>query len=236
MEPVTDTLFPPACAACRQLTGRHGALCAECWGAMHFITPPLCHACGLPFDYVLGEDALCGRCLEERPPYRQARALLRYDEHSKGQLIAFKYHDKTQLAPVFGRWLARLAEELPARPDCIIPVPLHYRRLVRRRYNQAALLAQALARETGFVFLPDGLERVRATVPQTGLTRRQRDDNMRGAFRVRARHAKTLVGASVLLVDDVMTTGATLNACTRSLRDAGTRDVCVVTIARTAVE
>jgi ComF family protein len=173
--------------------------------------------------------------MKEPPAYTEARAVFRYDDTSRTQVLALKYYDKTQLAPVFGNWLARTAKEYTSKAQLILPVPLHYWRFVSRRYNQAALLSHALARETGLPVITDALRRIRATPSQAGFTRKGREDNMRGAFLVPKHKHGLLKGLSVLLVDDVMTTGATLNACARALHDAGVRDVYVLTLARTVV-
>jgi ComF family protein len=230
-----DILFPARCAACREPVDAHGALCGQCWQHMHFIADPVCCKCGLPFGYNIGALALCGRCMEHKPVYTQARAVLRYDEASKGQVLAFKYHDKTQLAPVFGAWLARIADDYAAKAHAVVPVPLHYARLIGRRYNQAALLAHALGRRINLPVLPDALRRTRQTPAQSGLNRRQRIENMRAAFRVPLPRRALLKGKSVILVDDVMTTGATLDACSRALHDSGVHDVYVLTVARTVI-
>jgi len=173
--------------------------------------------------------------MQEMPAFTEARAVFRYDEKSKAQVLALKYYDKTQLAPVFGAWLARAGKAYIEKAQVILPVPLHYRRLLMRRYNQAALLAQALAAHCTIPVMPNILQRKRATPPQLGLTRRQREDNVRGAFYVPKEKRETLKSKAVLLVDDVMTTGATLNACARTLHDAGARDVYVLTLARTVI-
>jgi ComF family protein len=230
-----DTLFPARCAACRDPVGTHGALCAACWQKMHFITDPLCRKCGLPFEFRMGEEVLCGRCMAQMPSYTQARAVFKYDENSRAQILAFKYYDKTQLAPVFGQWLARMGKPYAEKAQLIIPVPLHYWRLLTRRYNQAALIAYALSDFANLPVLPDTLKRTRSTSAQSGLTRRQREDNMRGAFRVPREKRGMLKSKSVLLVDDVMTTGATLDACARALHDAGVVDVYALTLARTVI-
>jgi ComF family protein len=230
-----DVAFPARCGVCRGAVSEHNSLCAECWNKVHFITDPLCHRCGLPFEYELGESALCARCMAQPPVFTEARSVFRYDEHSRAPLLALKYHDQTQLAPVLAEWLARAGRPYLEKTQAILPVPLHYWRFVQRRYNQAALLAQALAKQSGIQMLPDTLVRTRATHTQSGLTRRQREANMRGAFRVPDARRKHVCGLSVLLVDDVMTTGATLDACARALHDAGVVDVYVLTLARTVL-
>lgn len=106
---IVNTLFPARCAACHELCGIHGSLCAACWQNIHFIAAPVCCKCGLPFEYNIGEEAVCGRCMAQKPVYTEARAIFKYDDNSKAQVLALKYHDKTELAPVFGGWLARIA-------------------------------------------------------------------------------------------------------------------------------
>ncbi|MDE3015554.1 MAG: ComF family protein [Pseudomonadota bacterium] len=227
-----NLIFPPQCLSCNAQVPAHGALCLACWSQIKFITDPYCAACGLPFDFALGVDALCGDCLRDRPPFSRARAVFRYDEASRQLVTKLKYADQTQLAAVYGGWLSKFGRELVGSSDVIVPVPLAYWRFVGRRYNQAALLARALSNHSKLPLLPDGLKRIRATRPQPGLTRRQRRDNVRGAFAVTPRSAAKLKGKSVLLVDDVMTTSATLSECTRALLKAETTSVNVLTLAR----
>jgi ComF family protein len=231
----TDTLFPPRCPACAESVTSQGALCADCWRDMHFITTPMCHRCGLPFEYGMGAEMLCGRCMETPPAFTRAVSVFRYDDKSRPQVLAFKFHDRTQLAPFFGAWLARAGAEFTTLADVIVPVPLHYRRLLSRRYNQAALLAHVLANLTGLPLLPHTLQRKKSTAAQSGLSHKGREDNVRGAFHVPKKLRRPVKGKAVLLVDDVMTTGATMNACARALRDAGAKDVYALTLARTVL-
>lgn len=230
-----DTLFPPRCPACSEPVAQQGALCGECWREMQFITDPRCHRCGLPFEYGMGQELLCGRCMESPPAFTRALSVFRYDDTSRKQVLAFKFHDRTQLAPVFGQWLARAGNEFAPLTDVILPVPLHYRRLLQRRYNQAALLSYALGKQVKLPVLPDVLLRKKPTSSQSGLSRKGREDNLRGAFTVPKAKRAQIKGKSVLLVDDVMTTGATLNACARVLHDAGVKDVYGLTLARTVL-
>jgi len=229
-----DFLFPPQCLNCNQPVAAHGTLCLACWQQVQFITDPYCQCCGNPFDFALGTEALCGECLRERPPYARARAVFRYDEHSRALVTRLKYADQTQLASVYGTWLARFGKDLVAASDVIVPVPLHYWRFVGRRYNQSALLANALHKNSGLPMLPDGLKRIRPTRPQPGLTRRQRQENVKGAFAVHRKRAGVLKNKSVLLIDDVMTTSATVSQCAQTLLKAGAMQVNVLTLARKA--
>jgi ComF family protein len=226
-----DLVLPPQCLACGALTGGEGALCASCWQGMSFISAPLCAACGYPFEVgAIGAAGLCGACLARRPVY--ARAVLRYDDASRGLVIGFKHADRTHGAPAFATWMARAGAELVADAGVIPPVPLHRRRLWARRYNQAALLALALGRQAGKPCVADLLLRIRATPSQGRLGRLARARNVRGAFAVHPRRVAPLEGQRVLLVDDVMTTGATVEAAARALLAAGAAAVDVVTLAR----
>lgn len=229
---VLDLVFPPQCLRCRAMTERAGALCAECWGAVTFIGRPYCERCGLPFDYDLGAGALCGACVRTPPAYAKARAVLVYDDTSRDLVLAFKHADRTDAAPTYGTWLARAGGELMEGTDLVLPVPLHWTRLFGRRFNQAALLAQVLGRECGLAVAPDLLRRRRRTPSQGRLSPAQRRRNMEGAFAVPARGRAGLRGKRLLLVDDVLTTGATANACARVLRRAGAESVSVLTLAR----
>ncbi len=227
-----DILFPPQCLGCEALVSSYGTLCQPCWQQVQFITPPFCHACGLPFEYSLGEQALCGECILRQPAFAQARAAIRYDNHSSALITRLKYADQTQLASVYGPWLARAGQEIIPRCDVIVPVPLHYWRFVTRRYNQSALLAYALKKQSGLSVIPDALIRTRHTPPQAGLSRRERLDNVKGAFRVNSRKRKHLRGKHILLIDDVMTTNATISYCSKALIDGGAQSVRVLTLAR----
>lgn len=229
---VLNLLLPPRCLVCGGGVERPGALCGACWRALSFLAPPLCAACGFPFDFELGAGTLCGACHREPPSYDRARAVLRYDEASRGLLLGFKHGDRTEGAPAFGAWLARAGGELIADCDVVLPVPLHRRRLFARRYNQSALLAQALGRATGLPVLPDSLRRIRNTASQGRLSASARRRNVAGAFRVAPGASERLGGRRVLLVDDVLTTGATVEACARTLKRAGAAGVDVLTLAR----
>ncbi len=230
-----DALLPPRCLSCGAAVDRQGGICAECWDGINFIAAPMCKTCGLPFDYDPGDGAdetECGACLRSPPVFDRARAVFRYDELSRHLVLAFKHGDRTEGAPSFGAWMARAGAELLVDADLIVPVPLHWRRLFTRRFNQSALLAQALGRIANRPALADALVRKRATRSQGGLSPAGRRRNVAGAFAVRALHADTVRDRRVILVDDVMTTGATLAACARTLKRAGAARVDVLVLAR----
>lgn len=225
-----DLVLPPRCASCGAATAEAGALCPACWRAIEFLTPPCCPRCAYPFEFEVSEQTLCAACHARPPVYDRARAVLRYDAGSRPMLLAFKHADRTDLAPLLGRWLARAGKELLAEADLVAPVPLHWTRLWTRRYNQAALLAQRAAGEAGRPFCPDVLIRRKRTAPQKS-GRAARTRNVAGAFSVPARRRPAIEGRRILLIDDVRTTGATLDACARALKAAGAAGVDVLTLA-----
>ncbi len=233
---VLDAVLPPRCLGCGVVVDAPGALCAGCWRELNFIAVPHCACCGLPFDYDAGDGALCGACSRAPPVFARARAALTYDDASRRLIIAFKHGDETHAARPFGRWVAAAAGPLLRDADLVAPVPLHRRRLFRRRYNQAALLAQAVAEAGGVAAVLDLLVRRRPTPSQGGRSRAGRLANVRGAFAVAPRHARRLDGRRVLLVDDVMTTGATADACAKALVRAGAAAVDVLTLARVVAQ
>jgi ComF family protein len=228
---VIDILLPPRCLSCGIAVTRTGTLCAECWRGITFLGRPCCACCGLPFEFDLGESALCGECAREKPRFDRARAALRYDDASRKLILAFKHGDRLHLAPAFGPWLKRAGEELIRDADLVIPVPLHWTRLFARRYNQAAVLAQALRAAGGPPVAPDALIRTRRTPPQGKGNREARRRNVAAAFAVKP--GRNLKGMRLLLIDDVLTTGATVAECARVLKRKGAARVDVLTLART---
>ena len=199
-----DALFPPHCLVCGDMVGEHGALCHACWGRIDFVGPPLCAACGLPFEYDSGPGTLCGACARRSPPFQRARAVMIYNSDSRRLILDFKHGDRTDAAPAYGRWLLRAGGELIDDADLVAPVPLHWTRLFARRYNQAALLGHAVGRAGGVEVIPDLLIRRRRTPPQGRLSPSARRRNLRGAFQVRPLSGPALNGRRVLLIDNVV--------------------------------
>ncbi len=212
-------------------SSRRTAASASTAGArLEFITDPVCAACGTPFDIDRGPGTRCGACLETPPRFAAARAGVAYAGSARKVLLGFKHGDRQHLAAVMAPQLLRAGRDWLADGAVLVPVPLHRWRLWRRGYNQAALLARAVARRSGATLAVDALVRVRPTVSSKGMGRRARAGNVRGAFRV-ARPA-VVRGQRIVLIDDVLTTGATAEACTRMLLRAGAREVRVLTWAR----
>jgi ComF family protein len=227
-----DLVLPPLCPSCREPVGEAAGLCACCWSKLSPIERPFCERLGIPFTYDPGPGILSMQAIADPPAFTRARAAVRYDEIARTLVIAFKYGDRLDLAPTMGRWMARAGRELLADADAILPVPLHWRRSWARRFNQSALLAKVVAGTDGPPVLFDVLRRVKATPQQVGLSKPERARNVQGAFRVRPQDKSAIARKRVLLVDDVLTSGATADACARALLRAGAREVNVLVFAR----
>lgn len=229
-----DALLPPHCLTCEAAVDRQGALCAACFTGLSFVTEPCCARCGVPFPYAgAGQGGgLCQPCAERPPAFAAARAALRYDAASQRLILPFKHADRTELAAPLARHMARAGAALLARADLLAPVPLHWRRLLARRYNQAALLSARLARMVGKPHFPDLLRRCRRTPPLGDRGAAERAAVLEGAFALSRHGATRIAGRRVLLVDDVMTSGATADACARLLLEAGAAAVEVLAAAR----
>jgi ComF family protein len=229
---VADLFLPPVCVACRARIESHGLLCGNCFAKIDFIVPPLCGRLGVPLPYDTGEPYLSAAAIAAPPVYDRARAVARYSETMRDLIQSFKYRDRQEGLSLFGRWLARAGADLLSDADLIVPVPLYRSRLWWRRFNQSALLAQGLSRATGVPADCFVLKRVRRTASQVGLSPEQRKRNVAGAFRVEPSRATAVKGKTIVVVDDVVTTGATVEACARVLKRAKAARVDVLTLAR----
>lgn len=229
---VLDAITPPLCPLTNERVAEPGRLSPRAWSQIQFIDAPFCARCGAPFAHDFGAGAVCARCAAEPPDFDSARAAVVYDEASHGLIVSFKHADRTELLPMFAGWLVRAGRGMIASGSLIVPAPLHRRRLFARRYNQAALLAQSVAKTCGASFEPMLLERTRPTPPQKSLSPDARRRNVAGAFAVRAGMIEKARGAHAVLVDDVLTTGATLSACARALKKAGAARVDALVLAR----
>jgi len=227
-----DGALPPLCVSCRTPLGNPGGLCPACWSRVSFIAPPYCERLGIPFAYDPGPGILSMEAIADPPAYGRARAAVRYDDVARDLVHRLKYGDRLDLAISIGRWMARAGQELLEDADALVPVPLHWRRLWARRFNQAAVLAKAATSNSGLPVLTGALRRVRATPQQVGLSRNARAANVQGAFAVTQDGRTAIYGKRLVLVDDVLTSGATVDACARTLLRAGARNVDVIVFAR----
>ncbi len=229
-------IYPPSCIACGAAVDRPQALCADCWSTIRFIERPFCERLGTPFALDIGGTLHSPAAIAEPPVFQRARAVAAYDGAARTLVHKLKYNDRTELAEALGRMMVRAGSELLADTDLVVPVPLHRWRLWRRRFNQAAALAQVVSHHGDIACDMHMLRRVKITRSQVGLTRSQRRDNLAGAFRVAESARLRLAQKRVLVIDDVITTGATANAVARALMRGGAKTVDVLSFARVVTE
>lgn len=228
-----DLLLPHRCLSCDTGVSEGPGLCPPCWAKVRFVEAPYCQSCGRPFEIDPQDGLLCAACIADEPLFDRARAAMIYDEASRPLVTGFKYADRTDFARAFGGWLSRAGRDILEEADYLVPVPLHPWRLWMRRYNQAGILAAAVSRETLVPVLYDGLLRVRHTRQQVGLTASRRRRNVAGAFKVNPKRAGDLKDAHIVLIDDVVTSGATVSACLRVMKRQKPASLSVLSLART---
>ncbi len=226
-----DIALPTLCVSCREPVAGEG-VCAACWAKLSFIAPPFCARLGIPFVYDPGPGLLSMQAIADPPAYQRARAAVRYEDVARTMVHALKYQDRTDLAPIMGRWMARAGQELLSDADALIPVPLHWRRGWSRRYNQSGALARVIAKSANLPVTGDALRRVRPTLQQVGLSKADRALNVQGAFKVPPEKKSIVQGRRIVLIDDVLTSGATVDACARALLRARAASVDVLVFAR----
>lgn len=236
VERVIDYLLPPVCGCCGDTVFEDVGICSLCWKKLTFLSNPCCEACGYPFDLSLGKGAICGECERAPKSFSRCRAALAYNEHSKGMIIGYKHADRTYLTKLFSKWMALSGGGVMETADIIVPVPLHPRRLLTRKYNQSALLAQRLARVHKKLYLPDLVIRTRHTASQGRFSNRGRWRNVRSAFQLNAKYANMYQRERIVIIDDVYTTGATLDACSRALKQGGISNIDALVLARVTKE
>ncbi|MFK8035997.1 MAG: ComF family protein [Hyphomicrobiales bacterium] len=229
-----DIAIPPSCISCDEAVMEPGTLCPSCWQKLRFITEPRCEILGTPFAFDLGPGIISAQALASPPPFEKARAAVLYDEIARSLVARLKYEDRPDLATVMARWMVLAATDLLEANPVVVPVPLHRWRQLNRRYNQSALLSRFICQNLQLEHQPLALERVRKTAQQVGLTRRERAENVRGAFRATSNGMMRMTGRPVLLIDDVLTTGATMEAASRACLRAGAESVRVLTFALVA--
>ncbi|MBB6122587.1 ComF family protein [Sphingobium subterraneum] len=234
--PLVDYALPPRCPGCGAIVQEDHSFCLSCWQGMRLLGAPCCACCGAPFEWDEGEGALCGPCIESPPAFDSARAVMAYGDVARTVAMRLKYGRRTGLARLMGKHMARLLPEGEDAPRVIIPVPLHRWRLWSRGFNQSALIADDLARRTGLPVDKLVLVRSRPTRPLRQMSPVQRAKTVRGAFSVDPRRSASIRGRSVVLIDDIHTTGSTAQECVRTLQKAGARSVHLICWARVLAE
>ncbi|MBM7067295.1 ComF family protein [Actibacterium sp. 188UL27-1] len=233
-----QTVYPPQCLSCGDVVGENGGLCGTCWRDTPFISGVVCDSCGVPLPGDAPDEndphPQCDECLAVARPWSRGRAAMLYDRTGRRLVLALKHGDRTESIPALAAWMHRAATPILEPSMLIAPVPLHWMRLVRRRYNQSVLLGQAVAKRAGLAHCPDLLVRHRATPTQEGRGRDARFANVSSAIGVHPMRKHRLVGRKVLLIDDVMTSGATFAAATEACLAAGASEVRILALARVA--
>ncbi len=226
-------VLPPVCPFCRTLVSENKTACGPCWSQIQFISAPYCPQCAKPFEFGSAvNDLKCAKCLSNPPAFKATRAVFRYDDFSRKLILSFKHHNAIHMGPLLAQWMYTHSEDILRNVDFLIPIPLHWTRLLKRGYNQAAILSKEISKLSNVPTKLKVLERVRRTPTQGSLTPKQRQDNVRGAFHVPASAIPIIQGKTLVLIDDVITTGATLDACAKTLIKAGVKEVRVISAAR----
>ncbi len=233
---ISDWLLPPVCLVCSRRVVTHNTLCGSCWRGVRFIGPPLCDRLGIPLPFDSGERQISAGAAADPPDYDRARAVGHFTGCLRVLVHNLKYHDKHEPRILLSRWLTAAGHELLADAHLLIPVPLNRRRLLWRRFNQSALLAHEVSRLSGVPVAVHALIRRKNTPAQVGLSEVQRSLNVRGAFQVPTRAKPLVVGRNIVLIEDVITTGATVNSCARALKRAGAARVDVLALGLVTIE
>lgn len=229
---VRDWIVPPTCMMCDAIVEQPGGCCSKCWGTIRFVARPYCEVLGAQFSYDMGQGAVCADAIANPPPFERARAAVLYDDPIQRLVSGLKYSDRLDVAPWIAKWMARAGRQLIEDNPIVIPVPLYKTRLLTRRFNQSAEIARTICKDKNLEYLPQALKRIRKTKQQVGLTRQERAKNVSGVFIVPPEYGAELKGKKVLLIDDVLTTGATVSSAAKALKRAGVASVDVLTFAR----
>ena len=233
LQRAVSLIYPEQCALCPEIVDHAGGLCASCWAKTRFLTGLVCDICGCSLPGAEDEaDAVCDECLSRPRPWRKGRAAISYQDAGRRFVLALKHGDRTDLTKPAANWILRAGHECLKPETVLVPVPVHWSRLLRRRYNQAAELARSIGQQTGHQVINDALVRTRRTPPQDGLTIEERYENLVGAFAINPRRRQELQNRHICLIDDVMTSGATLATTAKTILASDAGQLSVLVLAR----
>ncbi|WP_395462759.1 double zinc ribbon domain-containing protein [Wolbachia endosymbiont of Cantharis cryptica] len=228
LKKATNLIFPNVCVSCECIIDKNYDLCSECNKKINFLTKHYCNVCGA----VISDNIYtCGKCITNPPPFEVLRSVFAYDQHSRNMIINFKFFDNLNYVKTYAKWMYQANHDMFQNAEVIIPIPLHKMRLFKRKYNQAALLAKELSKLSNLLYTSFAIKRLRHTTPQAGLSLKQREKNLKKAFKISNR--EIIKNKIVILVDDVVTTGATVRSCSQEILNSGAREVRVLSLART---
>lgn len=228
LKKATNLIFPNVCVSCECIIDENLNLCSECNKKINFLTKHYCNVCGA----VISDNIhTCGKCIINPPPFKVLRSVFAYDQHSRNMIINFKFFDNLNYVKIYANWIHQANQNTFQNAEVIIPIPLHKMRLFKRKYNQAALLAKELSKLSNLLYTPFAIKRFRHTTPQAGLSLKQREKNLKKAFSTS--NKKIIENKIMILVDDVVTTGATVRSCSQEILNSGAKEVRVLSLART---
>lgn len=230
---IFEAVFPCQCLCCSKVISEEALFCSTCWQKLQFITEPKCNICSHPFEQSSANSLLlCPICLIKKPPYKKAISLLHYNSAAKKIIGDLKYRDTTYLAKKLAKFLYNKTKSELENIDLVVAVPLHAKKLRQRKFNQSTLLAKELAKLLNKEFSHDFLIKDQNTKPQASLTKKERQQNLKNAFKLNLKYQETVKNKNILLIDDVITTGSTLEACSKVLKKHGANDIVVLTVAK----
>lgn len=234
---ILNSIFPKSCLICNKIIA-DGSFCIKDWNKLHFLQKPACNICFEPFKIKVGNEIICGKCSQNRPEYFKCLVVLQYNKASKILIKKFKYFDQTNLAKYFANLMFKQAQDILPDIDFIVPIPLHKFRIIKRKYNQSALLAKNIYRlwknnTSEKNLMLDLVSRTKNNKPQASLNQKARQRNVTGIFEVKEKYLNKIKDKNILLIDDVITTGSTINSCCKALKKAGVKRIYVLTLAKT---
>ncbi len=233
LKAVKDYIFPNACLSCRNLIDENAFLCLDCWKETELIGQNICNKCGDPLEFEIENELICGRCIRQMPIFNKSVSVFIFKGVTKEIIHKFKYEDQLHIAKKMVKLMLLKGQNLIEDSEIIAPVPMHFFKVLKRNYNQSAILAREIAENTDLSYVGDLLVKTKNTKPQFSLKYNERMQNLKDSFKTQHKYLDLIKGKNILLIDDVTTTGATLNSCAKTLLDSGCKSVNVITLAKT---